>query len=256
MAENTEMNAKAKDIAALFRSAVEADDKAMLGETSTFAEQDFFTQLGWFTNQIEARLRLKKNTPSPDVLALMVALGGFMAKDNPNDGVDKAYEIWQASDAKIRAATLCSREEIEENLSQVGVDFRLTPWPKNNDGSDRKNLDLGPFLRLCLPAMGQDAFEARFKEYLTDNRLGNKPRTTSQVERELSKIKAKKFVPDDLYQEGALIVKWWMTQDRFEPLSFLEGSHGYAASLAFGFIKEKKKEEQEQAAQEPGGTVK
>ena len=58
------MNAKAKDIAALFRSAVEAENKAMLGETSTFAEQDFFTQLGWFTDQIEARLRLKKNTPS------------------------------------------------------------------------------------------------------------------------------------------------------------------------------------------------
>ena len=42
MAENTEMNTKAKDIAALFRSAVEAENKAMLGETSTFAEQDFF----------------------------------------------------------------------------------------------------------------------------------------------------------------------------------------------------------------------
>ncbi len=32
------MNAKAKDIAALFRSAVEAEDKALLGDTSTFAE--------------------------------------------------------------------------------------------------------------------------------------------------------------------------------------------------------------------------
>ena len=45
-----------KDIVALFRSAVEAEDKAWLGDTSTFAEKDFFTQLGWFTNQIEARL--------------------------------------------------------------------------------------------------------------------------------------------------------------------------------------------------------
>ena len=52
----------AKDIAALFRSAVEAEDKALLGDTSTFAEQDFFIQLGWFTNQIEARLGLK-NSP-------------------------------------------------------------------------------------------------------------------------------------------------------------------------------------------------
>ena len=144
------MNAKAKDIAALFRSAVEAENKAMLGETSTFAEQDFFTQLGWFTNQIEARLRLKKNTPSPDVLALMVALGGFMAKGNPNDGVDKAYKIWQASDARIRAATLCPREEIEENLSQVGLEFRLASWPENDDGTDRKNLEVTPFLRLCI----------------------------------------------------------------------------------------------------------
>ena len=148
------MNAKAKDIAALFRSAVEAENKAMLGETSTFAEQDFFIQLGWFTDQIEARL--KKNTPSPDILALMATLGGAIGNLKPEDCIDKAYETWQTGDAKIRAATLCSREEIEENLSQVGVDFRLLPWPKNNDGSDRKNLDLGPFLRLCLPPMGQD----------------------------------------------------------------------------------------------------
>jgi hypothetical protein len=242
MAKSAEMNAKAKDIAALFRSAVEAEDEDLLCDTSTFAEQDFFIQLGWFTNQIEARLNLKKNTPSPDVLALMAALGGAIGSAKPKDCIDKAYETWQASDAKIRAATLCSREEIEENLSQVGWEFRLAPWKKNIDGTNRMNLDLGPFLRLCLPPMGQDALEARFKEYLTDNRLGDKPRTTSQVERELSKIKAKKFVPDDLHHEGALIVKWWMTQDRFEPLSFLEGSHGYAASLAFGFIKEKEEQ--------------
>ena len=125
MAKSAEMDAKAKDIAALFRSAVEAEDKALLGDTSTFAEQDFFIQLGWFTDQIEARLNLKKNTPSPDVLALMAALGGFMIKDNPNDGVDKASEIWQASDGKIRVATLCSREEIEENLSHFIIRIRL-----------------------------------------------------------------------------------------------------------------------------------
>ena len=69
MAKNAEMDAK--DIAILFRSAVEAEDEDLLCETSTFAEQDFFIQLGWFTNQIEARLNLKKNTPSPDVLALI-----------------------------------------------------------------------------------------------------------------------------------------------------------------------------------------
>jgi hypothetical protein len=37
MAKSAEMSAK--DIAALFRSAVEAEDMALLGDTSTFAEQ-------------------------------------------------------------------------------------------------------------------------------------------------------------------------------------------------------------------------
>ena len=100
MAKNAEMDVK--DIVALFRSAVEAEDKAWLGDTSTFAEQDFFTQLGWFTNQIEARLNLKKNTPSPDVLALMVALGGFLIKGNANDGVNKAFEFLLKDTFSIR----------------------------------------------------------------------------------------------------------------------------------------------------------
>ena len=195
MAKNAEMDAK--DIAILFRSAVEAEDEDLLCETSTFAEQDFFIQLGWFTNQIEARLNLKKNTPSPDVLALMAALGGFMIKDNPNDGVDKAYEIWQASNAKIRAATLCSREEIEENLSQVGSEFRLAPWRENDDGTDRKNLEVTPFLRLCIPFSDTDSLEKYFKRYLKDNLLGEKPRTSAQVEQELKRIKAKRLVPED-----------------------------------------------------------
>ncbi|MDB4686857.1 hypothetical protein OAE85_00655 [Akkermansiaceae bacterium] len=62
MAKSAEMDAKAKDIAALFRSAVEAEDKALLGDTSTFAEQDFFIQLGWFTDQIVAFSRSFKST--------------------------------------------------------------------------------------------------------------------------------------------------------------------------------------------------
>ena len=156
MAKNAEMDAK--DIAALFRCAVEAEDRVLLSDASTFAEQDFFIQLGWFTNQIEARLNLKSNTPSPDVLALMAALGGFLIKGNANDGVNKAYEIWQASDAKIRAATLCSREEIEENLSQVVSKFRLAPRPENDDGTDRKTLEVTPFLRLCIPFSGPRKF--------------------------------------------------------------------------------------------------
>ena len=61
------MDAKAKDIAARFRSAVEAENKALLDDMSNFAEQDFFIQLGWFTNQIEARLGLKKSAPSADI---------------------------------------------------------------------------------------------------------------------------------------------------------------------------------------------
>jgi len=239
MAENTEMNAKAKDIAALFRSAVEAENKAMLGETNTFAEQDFFTQLGWFTNQIEARLRLKKNTPSPDVLALMVALGGFMAKGNPNDGVDKAYKIWQASDARIRAATLCPREEIEENLSQVGLEFRLASWPENDDGTDRKNLEVTPFLRLCIPFSDRDSLEKYYKTYLKDNPLGEKPRASAQVEEELKRTKAKRLVPEDHSEMGSAIVAWWMKQKEFKPLDFPDGSLGYLAQTAFGFAPRK-----------------
>lgn len=67
MVWSTGMNTK--NIAAQFRRMVEAETITPIDDTGTFAEQDFFTQLGWFTNQIEARL--KKNTPSPDVLAMM-----------------------------------------------------------------------------------------------------------------------------------------------------------------------------------------
>ena len=239
MAKNAEMDAK--DIAILFRSAVEAEDKALLGDTSTFAEQDFFIQLGWFTNQIEARLNLKKNTPSPYVLALMVALGGFMIKENPNDGVDKAYEIWQASDAKIRAATLCSREEIEENLSQVGLEFRLAPWRENDDGTYRKNLEVTPFLRLCIPFSDTDSLEKYFKRYLKDNPLGEKPRTCAQVEEELKRTKAKRLVPKDHSEMGSAIVEWWMKQKEFKPLYFPDRSLGYLAQTAFGFTPRKRR---------------
>jgi len=232
MAKSAEMSAK--DIATLFRSAVEAEDKALLGHTSTFAEQDFFIQLGWFTNQIEARLGLKKNTPSPDVLALMAALGGFLIKGNANDGVDKAYEIWQASDAKIREETCCSREEIEENLLQVGAEFRLAPWPKNDDGSDRKNLELTPFLRLCIPFSDVASLERYFKRYLKDNPLGEKPRTSDEVKKELERIKTKRLVPEYHSHEGAALVAWWMRQKEFKPLDFPTGSWGNLAQRGLG----------------------
>ncbi|MEJ6636659.1 MAG: hypothetical protein QNL77_13190 [Akkermansiaceae bacterium] len=174
----------AKGIAALFRGAVEAENNTLLDDTSTFAEQDFFTQLGWFTDQIEARL--KENIPSPDVLTLMATLGGAIRSLKPKDCIDSAYETWQAADAKIRAETLCSREEIEKNLSQVGVDFRLGAWVKNKDGSDRINLEVTPFLRLCIPFSDTDSLEKYYKRYLKDNPLGEKPRTSAQVEEELN----------------------------------------------------------------------
>lgn len=228
----------AKDIAALFRSVVEAEDQALLGITRTFADQDFFIQLGWFADQIQTRF--KKNTPSPDTLALMAALGGFMKIKNSNDGIDKAYEVWQAGDKRVRKETLCSREEIEENLSQVGVEFRRAQWPKNEDGTERKNLDLTPFLRLCIPLKGQDTLEARFKEYLKDNPLGAKPRTPAEVEIELKAIKAEKFVPGDLYHEGSAIVAWWMKQTASKPLNFPDGSFGDLAKRALGFTPRKR----------------
>jgi hypothetical protein len=236
MAENTEMDAK--DIAALFRSVVEAEDQALLGDTSTFAEQDFFIQLGWFTNQIEARL--KKNTPSPDILALMATLGGAIGKLKPEDCIDKAYETWQTGDAKIRAATLCSREEIEENLSQVGRQFRLAPWPKNDDGADRKNLEVTPFLRLCIPFSDVASLERYFKRCLKDNPLGEKSRTSAEVEKELKRIKAKRLVPKDHSHEGAALVAWWMKQKEFKPLDFPRRSWGYLAQRGFGFIPTKR----------------
>jgi len=233
MAKSAEMSAK--DIAALFRSAVEVENMALLGDTSTFAEQDFFIQLAWWRDQIEARLDLKKSNPSPDVLALMAALGGFMAKGDAQQAIDKAHEIWSAADKKIREETCCSREEIEENLSQVGTEFRLAPWPKNADGSDRKNLELTPFLRLCIPFSDVASLERYFKRYLKDNPLGEKPRTSDEVEKELERIKTKRLVPEYHSHEGAALVAWWMRQKEFKPLDFPTGSWGNLAQRGLGF---------------------
>lgn len=230
-----------KDIAVLFRSAVEAEDGDLLRNTETFAEQDFFTQLGWFTNQIEARLGLKKkNTPSPDVLALIAALGGAIGKRKPKDCVDEAYETWNAADMRIREETLCSRDEIEDNLSKVGVDFRLAPWPENDDGNYKKNLQVTPFLRLCIPFSDTDSLEKYFKRYLKDNPLGEKPRTSAQVEEELKRIKAKRLVLKDHTEMGSAIVAWWMKQKEFKSLNFPDGSLGYLAQMAFGFVPRKR----------------
>ncbi|MDB4781939.1 hypothetical protein OAG28_02325 [Akkermansiaceae bacterium] len=241
MSERSKMDAK--DIAALFRSAVEAENKDFFEDTNTFAEQDFFTQLGWFTNQIEARLT--KNTPSPNILALMAALGGAIGRSEPESCIDEAYEIWQVADKRIREEALCSREEIEENLSQVGVYFRLTPWPKNDDGTERKNSNLIPFLRLCIPRTGQDALKARFQEYLKDNPFGKKCRTPAQVERELKAVTNKLFILDDFQREGTEIVRWWMNQEAFDPLSFPKGSYGDLAKRALGLAEPREEPEEE-----------
>jgi hypothetical protein len=239
MALSTEINAK--DIATQFRSIVEAENIALLGDDeSTFAEQDFFTQLGWFTDQIEAQLGLKKSIPSPDVLALIAALGGAIVKRKPKDCIEDAYETWNAADKKIREEALCSREEIKENLSQVGWEFRRTPWPVNEDGAERKNLDLTPFLRLIIPLSDTDSLEKYFKRFLRDNPLGEKRRTSAQVEKELKKIKEQRFVPKDHREKSPAIIGWWMKQKEFKPLDFPKGSFGYLVRTACGFPQKKR----------------
>ncbi|MDB4488775.1 hypothetical protein N9017_01520 [Akkermansiaceae bacterium] len=229
----------AKDIAVLFRSAVEAEDGDLLRNTETFAEQDFFTQLGWFTNQIEARLNMKKNTPSPDVLALMVAAGGSILKIDTNAAINKAYEIWQAGDVKIRAATLCSRKDIEENLSQVGVEFRLGVWNKKKDGSDRINLEFVPFMRLCIPDQTEDELKTLYRYYIEDTHLGEKKLSREDIQSRLREKTGSRFLPEALNAEGRQIVGWWMKHESFDPLSFPNGSLGQLTQIALGMMPEK-----------------
>ena len=97
MAKNAEMDAK--DIAILFRSFADAGLESWISkgkDPPTFAEQDFDTQMGWFADQIEARVGEK--SPSPDVLTFMATLGRAIGKRKPESCVDEAYEIWQAAD--------------------------------------------------------------------------------------------------------------------------------------------------------------
>ena len=65
-------------------------------DATTFADQDLLTQMGWFADQIEARVGEK--SPSPDVLTFMATLGWAIGKRKPESCVDEAYEIWQAAD--------------------------------------------------------------------------------------------------------------------------------------------------------------
>jgi hypothetical protein len=93
----------AKDIAALFRSFADAGYDSWTKEgqdPKTFADQDLLTQMGWFADQIEARVEEK--SPSPDILTLMATLGGAIGKRKPESCIDEAYEIWQAADKRIR----------------------------------------------------------------------------------------------------------------------------------------------------------
>ena len=93
----------AKDIAALFRSFADAGYDSWTKEgqdPTTFADQDLLTQMGWFADQIEARVGEK--SPSPDVLTLMATFGRAIGKHKPESCIDKAYEIWQAADKRIR----------------------------------------------------------------------------------------------------------------------------------------------------------
>ncbi|MDB4412439.1 hypothetical protein N9170_03095 [Akkermansiaceae bacterium] len=226
----------AKDIAALFRSAVEAENKDFFEDTNTFAEQDFFTQLGWFTNQIEARLT--KNTPSPNILALVATLGGAIGKSEPTSYINEAYKIWKAADKRIREEALCSREEIEENLSQVGVEFRIGAWPKNNDGRDTLNLDFNPFMCLCFPDQKETMRKSSYKSYLKDTHSGENEPNQKEIEGRLKKKTGSKFVPKDLNIEGHNIVAWWMKQEAFDPLSFPKGSLGDLIQIGLDMIPE------------------
>ena len=235
MAKSAEMNAK--NIAAQFRRMVEAETFTPTDDTGTFAEQDFFTQLGWFTNQIEARL--KKNTPSPDVLAMMVAAGGSMLKIDTNAAINKAYEIWQAGNVKIRAATLCSREEIEENLSQVGSEFRLGAWNKKKDGSDRINLEFVPFMRLCIPDHTEDELKTLYRDYIEETHPGEKKLNREGIQSRLREKTGSRFLPEALNAEGRQIVGWWMKHESFDPLSFPNGSLGQLTQIALGMMPEK-----------------
>jgi hypothetical protein len=93
----------AKDIAALFRSFADAGYDSWTKEgqdPTTFADQDLLTQMGWFADQIEARVEEK--SPSPDILTLMATLGGAIGKRKPESCIDEVYEIWQAADKRIR----------------------------------------------------------------------------------------------------------------------------------------------------------
>jgi hypothetical protein len=230
-----------KNIATQFRRMVEAENIIPTDDADTFAEQDFFTQLGWFTHQMEARLCLKKSTPSPDILAMMVAAGGSILEIDTNAAVDKAYEIWQAGDAKIQAATLCSREEIEENLSQVGVEFRLGVWNKKKDGSRRINLEFVPFMRLCIPNHTEDELKALYRSYIVDSHLGEEKLSREGIQNRLREKTGARFLPEALVTEGRQIVAWWMKQETFDPLSFPAGSLGELTQIAFD-IKPKKEQ--------------
>jgi len=256
MAEIAEMDAK--DILDLFREIKDQIDGPVSFEEedpTTFGEVELETQLGWFAHQID--LRIGERTPSADLLALMAALGGFLRKGKLEDGIDQAYQLWQIADKKIKSKKLASLDMIKDYLSQVGLPFRTAPWPRNRDGASRKNLDLIPFLRLCIPNGGQDALEARFREYLRDNPIGKKQRTSTQVEKELLAVKERRFVEADLFKEGGNIIEWWMNQEAFDPLSFPKDSYGDMAKRALGLAEpEKGEKSSEQDSKNKGDSAK
>ena len=119
MAKNAEMDAK--DIAILFRSFADAGLESWISkgqDPPTFAEQDFDTQMGWFADQIEARVGEK--SPSPDVLALMAArfplsVSSFAGSINGAKRLAKSAATWSF----LRCIAVASAEGLRRFLRGV-----------------------------------------------------------------------------------------------------------------------------------------
>ena len=119
MAKNAEMDAM--DIAILFRSFADAGLESWISkgqDPPTFAEQDFDTQMGWFADQIEARVGEK--SPSPDVLALMAArfplsLSSFAGSINGAKRLAKSAATWSF----LRCIAVASAEGLRRFLRGV-----------------------------------------------------------------------------------------------------------------------------------------
>lgn len=134
---------------------------------------------------------------------MIATLGGAIGKLKSKGCIDEAYEIWNVADKKIIEEALCSPEEIEENLSQVVVEFRLEAWPKNNDGRDTINQNFSPFMRLCIPDQKETALKSSYRSYFKDTHLGEKEPNQKEIESRLKEKTGSTFLPEALHTEGS-----------------------------------------------------